>query len=122
MSSGKELERLIDHTKYEADSETFQKKLKEMKPFQNIKGNVSIDNLERFVFEISKRYMIKPQWITFSGTEEEKFYSVALVNKENHDHVGTIYGDSIYELFVKLALSMFHEIKKGTIKKVGKDE
>lgn len=116
--NNKELLRYIENAKYEGNSDTFQNILKRIKPFKSIKGDIKLKTLERFVFEMTKRYDFRPQWITFTSSTDKQHYTLALVRDSDNKWLGTVYGESIYELFVKFSLKIFYEIKVGNIKGV----
>lgn len=117
-----ELKTLFDTGNYEMDRETFQVVLKSIGPFKKFKEDedVPLEFIEQFIFQMTKRYMFKPQWITFAYSNKEgTYYSLAMIEQYHAKWLGTVYGRSIYELLVKFVLKTFYEIKKGSIRKRG---
>lgn len=108
---------LVEYKKYDNDKELFQETIKKIKPFRKIDGDVPLELLEMFIHKMSKKYLFRPQWINFS-LGDDKYYSLSFVETEKHDWIGTVYGATIYELFLKSVLKIFNDIKNNKIKKV----
>lgn len=69
---------------------------------------VKLEDIEQLILKISKKYNIKMQWISLAMLEGEiPWYSVSIKDGQTHEWLKTVYGVSIYELYVKVALFMF---------------
>lgn len=70
--------------------------------------NVKFEDIEQLIIKISKKYKIMMQWISFTMLEGEvPWYSVSVKDGQTHEWLKTLYGISVYELYVKVALFMF---------------
>lgn len=104
----------------EANKETIQKALRKIKPFSkySLNEDVPIEDLEKLVKVLVHKYEITPQWINMTFDEPIlSIYSVGVKETVNHEWLGNVYGMCIYELFAKLSIKMYSEIKKGKIPK-----
>lgn len=96
----------------EENVDIMQKVLKKIKPFSKIEGKVEIEMLERFIQKMSKKYHIMIQWITPTFTDKiDIMYSASFKRTDNHSWLGNVYGKSIYELYTKIAVKMYTDIK-----------
>ena len=44
-------------------------------------------------------------------------YSCGVKTSDTHEWLGTVYGSSLYELFAKLTIKMYSEVRSGKVKK-----
>ena len=104
----------------EENKEIIQKVLRKIKPLSrySLDEDVPIEVLEKLVKVMVHKYEITPQWINITYDEPVlAIYSVGVKETVNHEWLGNVYGMCIYELFAKLSIKMYAEIKKGKIPK-----
>lgn len=115
----KRLYELFEYSEYETNVMAFQKALRKITPFKDVKQEeIPLELLETFVFKLSLTYDFKPQWITFTNSSDKQCYTLAMVRESDNEWLGTVYGNSIYELFAKFSLKIFYEISNKNVKKV----
>lgn len=94
------------------------KVLRRIKPFKKYSMDVQIplEKLEKLVYLLVNKYEITPQWINLTYDASIKcLYSVSVKTTYNHVWLGRVYAMSIYELFVKLCIKLWAEIKSKNI-------
>lgn len=91
----------------------FQKCLKKIKPFENEENEVSFDLLEKYVGLVCRKYGFQIDYINpmYIKGEKRNLYSCNTRNARKAV-IAEIYACSIYELFVKLSILFYSEIKK----------
>lgn len=97
------------------NKELLNKRVHELKPFAKHKENeVKIEDLEKYVRLISKKYNVCPQWIMMDvfASNASMVYSCSVLKKDTREYLGVVYGASLYELMSKLAVKMEIEAKK----------
>lgn len=101
----------------EESKEIIQKVLRKIKPLSKYSDEeVPLEAIEKVVRVLSEKYEIVPQWISvFYIPNTKNCYSVSVKTTTNHEWLGTIYGICLYELFAKLAIKMYSEVKSGKI-------
>lgn len=101
------------------DKVMFQKLLRTIPPlkvFPNGK-EIPIADVEKAIIFMCKKWAIQPQWITPLFDENDTYYSVSVKETINHKWLGNCYAQNIYELYVKLAIKLYYDIKLRKIKK-----
>ena len=69
---------------------------------------VKLEDIEKLIFQITKKYKIQMQWIELTFIDGEiPWYSVSIKDGQTHEYLKTVYGLTIHELFTKVALFMF---------------
>lgn len=104
----------------EESKEIIQKVLRKIKPLSRYSPDedVPIEALEKLIKAMVHKYEIAPQWINTAYDEPVlAVYSAGVKETVNHEWLGNVYGICIYELFAKLSIKMYAEIKKGKIPK-----
>ena len=94
------------------------KTLRRIKPFKKYPMDVQIplEKLEKLVYMLVNKYEITPQWINLTYDASIKcLYSASVKTTYNHVWLGRVYAMSIYELFVKLCIKLWAEIKSKNI-------
>lgn len=107
----------LDYRKKE-NQEIIQKVLRKIKPFSKYsdKSNVPIEAIEKLIRVLCQKYEIAPQWMTMSYFEPTLgIYSIGIKTTTEHEWLGTVYGMCLYEVFAKLAIKMYSEVKSGKI-------
>lgn len=106
----------LDYRKKESQ-EIIQKVLTKIKPLSKYSGEtVPLEAIEKLVCVLCQKYEIVPQWMMMSFDEPIiGIYSIGVKTTTNHKWLGTVYGMCIYEVFAKLAIKMYSEVKSGNI-------
>lgn len=107
----------LDYRK-EENQEIIQKVLRKIKPLSKYSDeiDVPIEAIEKLVRVLVQKYEITPQWMTMSYFEPILgLYSIGVKTTTDHKWLGTVYGMCLYEVFAKLAIKMYSEIKSGNI-------
>lgn len=107
----------LDYRK-EENREIIQKVLRKIKPLSKYSDeiNVPIEAIEKLVRVMVQKYEITPQWMSMSYFEPVLgIYSIGVKTTTDHKWLGTVYGMCLYEVFAKLAIKMYADIKSGNI-------
>ena len=112
----------LDYRKEESQ-EIIQKVLRKIKPLSKYsdESNVPIEAIEKLIRVLVQKYEITPQWMTMSYFEPTiDLYSIDVKTTDvkttiDHKWLGTVYGMCLYEVFAKLAIKMYSEVKSGKI-------
>ena len=107
----------LDYRKEESQ-EIIQKVLRKIKPLSKYsdESNVPIEAIEKLIRVLVQKYEITPQWMTMSYFESILgIYSISVKTTNEHEWLGTVYGMCLYEVFAKLAIKMYSEIKSGNV-------
>ena len=107
----------LDYRKEESQ-EIIQKVLRKIKPLSKYsdESNIPIEAIEKLVRVLVQKYEITPQWMSMSYFEPILgLYSIGVKTTTDHKWLGTVYGMCLYEVFAKLAIKMYSEVKSGNI-------
>ena len=107
----------LDYRKEESQ-EIIQKVLRKIKPLSKYsdESNVPIEAIEKLVRVLVQKYEITPQWMSMSYLKPILgIYSIGVKTTTDHKWLGTVYGMCLYEVFAKLAIKMYSEVKSGNI-------
>lgn len=107
----------LDYRKEESQ-EIIQKVLRKIKPLSKYsdESNIPIEAIEKLVRVLVQKYEITPQWMSMSYFEPILgIYSIGVKTTTDHKWLGTVYGMCLYEIFAKLAIKMYSEVKSGNI-------
>ena len=103
----------------EKTKETIQKVLRKIKPLSKYSeeyGDVPLEAIEKLIRVLCQKYEIAPQWMSMSFHEPILgIYSIGVKTTTDHNWLGNVYGMCLYEVFAKLAIKMYSEIKQGNI-------
>ena len=92
--------------------------LRKIKPLSKYSDeiDVPIEAIEKLVRVLVQKYEITPQWMTMSYFEPILgLYSIGVKTTTDNKWLGTVYGICLYEVFAKLAIKMYSEVKSGNI-------
>ena len=106
----------LDYRK-EENQKIIQKVLRQVKPLSKFsdESNVPIEAIEKLIHVLVQKYEITPQWMMMSYFEPTlSIYSISVKTTEN-EWLGTVYGMCLYEVFAKLAIKIYSEVKSGKI-------
>ena len=111
----------LDYRK-EENQEAIQRVLRKIKPLSKFSEdeNVPFEKLEKLIGLYQNKYAIKIQYI-IPNYEGSIIYSASLLGSDNFKWIGNVYGMCMYELFAKIAIKMYTEIKKGIPEKSKSD-
>ena len=107
----------LDYRKEESQ-EIIQKVLRKIKPLSKYsdESNVPIEAIEKLIRVLVQKYEITPQWMTMSFCEPVLgIYSIGVKTTTDHKWLGNVYGMCLYEVFAKLAIKMYSDIKSKNI-------
>jgi hypothetical protein len=107
----------LDYRKEESQ-EIIQQALRKIKPLSKYpdESNIPIEAIEKLIRVLVQKYEITPQWMTMSFFESTLgIYSISVKTTTGHEWLGTVYGMCLYEVFAKLAIKMYSEVKSGKI-------
>lgn len=116
----------LDYRK-EENKKIIQKVLRKIKPLSKYSDDeqIPLEMIEKTVRVLCQRYEITPQWmnITFHETSLG-IYSIGVKTTTDHKWLGNVYGVCLYEVFSKLVIKMYSEIRSGRIepKTMSKEE
>ena len=114
----------LDYRKEET-KEIIQKVLRKIKPLSKHSDeyDIPLEAIEKVVRILSQKYEIAPQWMTISLHESAvNIYSIGVKTTTDHRWLGTVYGMCLYEVFAKLAIKMYSEVKQGNIEPKAKEK
>ena len=108
----------LDYRK-EENQEAIQRVLRKIKPLSKFSDdeNIPFEKLEKLIGLYQNKYAIKIQYI-IPNYEGSIIYSASLLRSDNFKWIGNVYGMCMYELFAKIAIKMYTEIKKGIPEKI----
>ena len=107
----------LDYRKEESQ-EIIQKVLRKIKPLSKYsdESNIPIEAIEKLVRVLVQKYEITPQWMSMTYFEPILgIYSIGVKTTTDHKWLGTVYGMCLYEVFAKLAIKVYSEVKSGNI-------
>ena len=107
----------LDYRKEESQ-EIIQKVLRKIKPLSKYsdESNIPIEAIEKLIRVLVQKYEITPQWMSMSYFDNSfGIYSIGIKTTTDHKWLGTVYGMCLYEMFAKLAIKMYSEVKSGKI-------
>lgn len=106
----------LDYRKKESQ-EIIQKVLRKIKPLSKYSDEfVPLEAIEKLIHVLVQKYEITPQWMMMSYFEPTlSIYSISIKTTTDYKYLGTVYGMCLYEVFAKLAIKMYSEVKSGKI-------
>lgn len=116
----------LDYTK-EENKEKIQKVLRKIKPLSKYSDEelIPIEAIEKLIKVMCQKYEIAPQWMSMSFSDSNNtLYSIGVKTTTKHEWLGNVYGMCLYEVFSKLAIKIYAEVKSGKIelKTLSKEE
>jgi hypothetical protein len=98
---------------YESETQRWLLKIDVLRKRTKEGEKVSIDDLDKLIVKLEKKYGHTMQWISLTLIDGElPWYSVSIRDGNTKEWVKTIYGLSIYELYCKVALFLFAYTRK----------
>ena len=116
----------LDYRK-EENKEIIQKVLRKIKPLSRFSDEkeVPLYAIEKLIRVLCSKYEISPQWMRMTFEDPVLgVYAIGVKNTTKHEWLGDVYGMCLYEVFAKLGIKMYSEIKSGNIpiKTMSKEE
>lgn len=107
----------LDYRK-EENKVIIQKVLRKIKPLSKFseENDIPIEAIEKAIRVMVCKYEITPQWMHI--TYENPIlcvYSIGVKTSDTHKWLGDVFGMCLYEVFAKLAIKIYSEIKSGNI-------
>ena len=107
----------LDYRK-EENKETIQKVLRKIKPLSKFseENDIPLEAIEKAIRVMVNKYEIRPQWMTISYHDNSlAIYSIGVKTTDTHKWLGDVFGMCLYEVFAKLAIKIYAEVKSGNI-------
>lgn len=80
--------------------------------FRKSGSGVPLEAIEGLITEVTGKYAITTQWITFTrGKEDDVYWSCCLRNDSNYQYLTTITAFCMYELLAKISIYLFAMVK-----------
>ena len=107
----------LDYRKEES-REIIQKVLRQIKPLSkfSVENDIPLEVIEKAIRVMICKYEITPQWMHM--TYENPIlgvYSIGVKTADTHQWLGDVHGMCLYEVFAKLAIKIYAEVKSGNI-------
>lgn len=109
----------------EESKEIIQKVLRKIKPLSKYseEEQIPLEAIEKLIRILCQKYEITPQWMSMSFHQAILgIYTIGVKTTTDHSWLGNVYGMCLYEVFAKLAIKMYSEIKQGNIPQKTKTE
>lgn len=94
-----------------------QKVLRKIKPLSKYPdgSEIPLNDLEKVITIISKKYPLRVRELYPDIWSNDKLiiWKATLMNETTFKVIGSVYGVSIYEVFAKIVIKLYSEIKKG---------
>lgn len=101
----------------EKNQKTIQKVLRKIKPLSKYSDEYEIpfSALEKVTTVICKKYCMRIREFTPDvwSNKNHTIWRAVIINETNLKTIETIYGISLYEVFAKVAIRLYAEVKKG---------
>ena len=101
----------------EKNKKIIQKVLKQIKPLSKYsdEDEIPFSAIEKANAVMCKKYMIRINTITpdITANTEHMVWKASLTNDTNLKTIDVVYGISLYEMFAKVAIRLYAEVKKG---------
>ena len=107
----------LDYRKEES-KEIIQKVLRKIKPLSKYseEEQIPIEVIEKVIRVLCTKYEITPQWMNISFRDGiTNIYSIGVKTTTDHKWLGNVYGICLYEVFAKLVIKMYSEVKSGKV-------
>lgn len=102
----------LDYRKKE-NQDIIQKVLKRIKPLSKYSDEeVPLQAIEKLIKVLTNKYDIHPQSMVISCHESSSIiYSIPVKTSNSFESLGMVHGMCLYEVFAKLAIKMFSDVK-----------
>jgi hypothetical protein len=87
-------------------------KIQPLAKYSNIDGRIPLEKIEKLIDKLCRKYHVHVQYMQPSHLKDEVlWYTVSIKRTDNHVWLGQCYGSSLYELWAKLAIKIYSDIK-----------
>lgn len=101
----------------EENQEIIQKVLRQIKPLSRYSDeeDIPFSALEKAITVMCKKYMLQVHDLTpdMWANNEYTIWRAWLINETNLKTIDMVYGVTLYEVFAKIAIRLYAEVKKG---------
>ena len=101
----------------EKNKELIQRVLRKIKPLSKYSDeyDVPFDAIEKAIFVMCKKYNMRVREIASDvwANDKHTVWRATVVNETNMNIIDVVYGVCLYEVFAKVAIRLYAEIKKG---------
>lgn len=106
----------LDYRK-EENQEIIQRVLRKIKPLSRYSEeyDVPFEAIMKAITVMCKKYCMQVRDITpdFWSNNDHIIWRATLINETNYKTIERVYGISLYEVFAKVAIQLYTEVKKG---------
>ena len=106
----------LDYRK-EENQETIQKVLRKIKPLSRYSDEceIPLSALEKVITIMCKKYCLRVRELTPDvwANDSETIWRATLSNDSDFSVIDKVYGISLYEVFAKITIRLYSEVKKG---------
>ena len=99
------------------NQEIIQKVLRQIKPLSKYSDECDIpfSAIEKAITVICKKYCMRVNQLTpdIWSNDEHTIWRAWIINDINLKTIDTVYGITLYEIFAKIAIRLYAEVKKG---------
>ena len=99
------------------NQEIIQKVLKQIKPLSRYSDECEIpfEAIIKAITVMCKKYCVQVKDINpdFFGNNEGTIWRATIINDTNFKIIEKVYGITLYELFAKVAIQLYAEVRKG---------
>lgn len=110
----------LDYRK-EENKEIIQKVLRQIKPLSRYSDECEIpfEAIEKAIVVMTKKYNMRVAEFTPDvwSNEDHTIWRAMLINDTNYKTIDMVYGITLYEVFAKVAIRLYAEVKKGISKR-----
>lgn len=99
------------------NQEIIQKVLRQIKPLSRYSDeeDIPFNAIEKAITVMCKKYTMRVHSLTPDvwSSDEYTIWKAWLINDTNLKSIDTVYGITLYEVFAKIAIRLYAEVKKG---------
>lgn len=99
------------------NKEIIQKVLRQIKPLSRYsdEDDIPFAAIEKAIVVMCKKYMMRVNSLTPDvwSNNEHAIWRAWLTNDTNLETIDIVYGISLYEIFAKIAIRLYSEVKRG---------
>lgn len=110
----------LDYRK-EENQEIIQKVLRQIKPLSRYsdEDEIPFEAIEKAIVVMSKKYNMRVREFTPDvwSNDDHTIWRAILINEINYKTIDTVFGITLYEVFAKVAIRLYAEVKKGISKR-----
>ena len=105
----------------EENRKIIQKVLKQIKPLSRYSDEEEIpfEAIEKAIVVMSKKYNMRVREFTPDvwSNKDHTIWRATLINETNYKTIDNVFGITLYEVFAKIAIRLYTEVKRGISKR-----